>query len=231
MLHPPALATLVTHVFSTLLIQWDVPLLSLGALFVLVIAVKILLQVAENKRLARSGIRDIDRMGGRTFERYLAVIFRHHGYHVQLTPASKDQGADLVLTKGGERTVVQAKRWKQKVGNKTVQEVVAAKAPYQAQHAMIVTNSFFTREARALAKANHVALWDRDQLTAQLVDTDALHQVAPTTAVGTAQSDPRSCPLCGAPLIVRQRKRDSSSFWGCTSFPKRHYTSDRKVHE
>jgi len=54
------------------------------------------------------------------------------GYNVLKTPYSKDQGADLILERFEEMTVVQAKRYKGNVGNSAVQEVVASKAYYQA---------------------------------------------------------------------------------------------------
>lgn len=68
-----------------------------------------------------------------------------------------------------ERTVVQAKCWKKNVGVKAVQEVVASRAMYGAERAIVVTNSFFTRQARSLAAKNGVELWDRDELLKALL--------------------------------------------------------------
>ena len=42
-------------------------------------------------------MKNIDKLNGRAFERYLTVQFRHLGYHVTLTSYSHDYGADLVL--------------------------------------------------------------------------------------------------------------------------------------
>ena len=50
-------------------------------------------------RLRRSGIHDIDQMDGIQFEHYLGQLFRSQGYHVEVTRASGDFGADLVLKK------------------------------------------------------------------------------------------------------------------------------------
>ena len=77
---------------------------------------------------------------------------------------SNDYGADLVMKKHGKVTVVQAKRYKNTVGNSAVQEIVAAKAYYKADKCMVVTNSYFSKNAKNLAKSNHVELWDRDSL-------------------------------------------------------------------
>src|SRR5579862_2994442 len=86
--------------------------------------------VAE-RRLARSGIEEIDAMGGVTFERRLSHLFNCLGYRVEQTRARGDYGADLILARDGIRTVVQAKRWTKNVGVKAVQEAVAAKPMYR----------------------------------------------------------------------------------------------------
>ena len=68
-------------------------------------------------------------------------------YKVELTPLSNDYGADLICTKNGQVLVVQAKRYEGKVGNAAIQQVVAAKDYYEADECMVVTNSYFTRNA------------------------------------------------------------------------------------
>jgi restriction system protein len=103
-------------------------------------------------------------MSGEEFENYLSEHFRKIGYRVKLTPKSNDYGADLVLRKGGEKIVVQAKRYQSKVSNKAIQEIVGALGYYNAQKAMVVTNSYFTKNACDLARANGVELWDRNVL-------------------------------------------------------------------
>lgn len=120
--------------------------------------------IYRRRRLARSGIDAIDRMSGKEFELYLGTLFRRFGYHVDQTGKAGDYGADLIIKKDQMRTVVQAKRYSKSVGVKAIQEVVAAKRMYQCAGAMVITNSHFTRQARALAKANEVVVWDRARL-------------------------------------------------------------------
>ena len=60
------------------------------------------------------------------------------------------------------------KRWKGNIGVGAVQEIVAAKAHYQCQQAMVVTNSAFTLAARQLAASNGVTLWNRQALIQEL---------------------------------------------------------------
>ncbi|HMJ08807.1 MAG TPA: restriction endonuclease [Pyrinomonadaceae bacterium] len=110
-------------------------------------------------------INSLDRLSGLEFEQFLSNLFERMGYTVEQTRITGDQGADLVAVKFGERTVVQAKRFGGSVGNKAVQEVVAAKALYKADKAIVVTNNFFTTPAQELAKANAVELIDREALS------------------------------------------------------------------
>ncbi len=138
------------------------------------LAIKLLTLVPDilnRRRLAASGIENIDRMDGKTFEQCLATLFAQQGYHVIQTPYRGDWGADLVLLKDGVHTVVQAKRYQKSVGVRAVQEAVAAKAKYHCREAMVVTNSTFTRQAIELAQANWVILWDREKLINQLLMT------------------------------------------------------------
>ena len=123
----------------------------------------------KKKRLAASGIADIDTMGGKAFEEYLEVLFGKLGYKVERTRYIGDYGADLITQKDGVKTVIQAKRYGKAVGIKAVQEAVAAKGMYGCTEAMVVTNSTFTPAAAELARANLVVLWDRDRLEEALL--------------------------------------------------------------
>lgn len=108
--------------------------------------------------------RDIDEMNGHDFEDYLTKLLTAMGYSATRVSRSKDQGADLIISKNGERTVVQAKRWANTVGNSAVQEAIGAKSHYMCDHAWVVTNQRFSRDAEALARSNHVRLIDGEHL-------------------------------------------------------------------
>ena len=123
----------------------------------------------EKQRLSKSGIYEIDKMDGKTFEKYLEALFGKLGYKVQRTRYIGDYGADLVTTKDGVKTIIQAKRFNSKVGIKGIQEAVAAKGYYECTDAMVVTNSYYTKQAIELARANKVKLWSRDDLIKALL--------------------------------------------------------------
>lgn len=105
-------------------------------------------------------IGDFDKLNGYEFEGYLKGLFNLLGYTTIQTALSGDQGADLIISKDGEKTVVQAKKYNEKVPNKAIQEIVAAKNHYKANKAIVITNSSFTKSAIDLALSNNVELWD-----------------------------------------------------------------------
>ena len=94
-----------------------------------------------------------------------------NSYEVSLTPDTQDYGADLILYKNGLKTVVQAKRSKNPVSVKAVQEVASAVRHYKANKAMVVTNTRFTNNAFNLAYSNEVELWDRNKLIKFILDS------------------------------------------------------------
>lgn len=135
-----------------------------GIAIVIVIGISIFRSMRFSMRLKQSGIADIDEMTGRQFEEYLGTLFNSQGYNVSFTPTTGDFGADLILKKGKETVVVQAKRYKKAVGIKAVQEVIPAKGMYNASAAWVVTNSNYTKQDLTLAKRNGVRMIDREQL-------------------------------------------------------------------
>lgn len=108
-----------------------------------------------------NGVQSTSDMDGIEFEVFLMDLFRTLGATgVCGTSTTGDQGADVLFDYMGLKVVVQAKRYSGNVGNKAVQEVVAAKAYYNADEAWVVTNSKFTAAAKELAQSNGVTLVD-----------------------------------------------------------------------
>jgi len=116
------------------------------------------------KRNKLYSLEDVDLMSGYEFETFLGTLFEKMGYSVMQTKLSGDQGADLVMTKLDKTTVVQAKKSKNKVGNKAIQEVVASISHYKAQKGMVITNAEFTPSAIELAESNKVSLINKKSL-------------------------------------------------------------------
>jgi hypothetical protein len=127
------------------------------------------LQQRSNGSGRHIGIEEIDTMDPFNFELLLGMIFESKGFRIHETPKTGDQGADVLLEKAGEATVIQAKLYSHPVSNSAVQEAVAAKSHFSCHHAMVVTNNDFTKSARELATSNNVRLIARNELV-QLVN-------------------------------------------------------------
>jgi restriction system protein len=185
----------------------------------LIAAARFAYQLYRLRRLSRSGIAEIDQMDGATFEHFLGTLFRRLGYRVELTNHRGDYGADLVVTKDGRRTAVQAKRWTKRVGVKAVQEAVASKGYYGCDGALVVANREFTEQARTLARANDVELWGREVLVAKLltVQDDQAEGGAPAPATPTdvpmaepvapptPAAEVATCATCGRSVSAKVR--------------------------
>lgn len=115
---------------------------------------------------SRRGMAAIDRMDGAAFERYLVKLFKGLGYEVEHVGSRNDYGADLLVTKDGSRTAVQAKARTNYVPISAVQQVLGARFYYDCGEALVVTNRYYSKPAQRLAGKAGVALWDRDRLIA-----------------------------------------------------------------
>ena len=100
-------------------------------------------------------------MTGLEFERHCAKLLRKSGYtNVKVTKASGDQGVDIIASLGGYKYAIQCKKYKNPVGNKAIQEVYAGMQYHNCDFAMVMTNSTFTKSAKALAESTGVELWE-----------------------------------------------------------------------
>ncbi|QQC96975.1 restriction endonuclease [Mammaliicoccus sciuri] len=126
-------------------------------IFVLVIAYKslpIIIKILKKKKIQslyrKARIYDVDKMDGIEFEYYLEALFSKLKYKPNVTKASHDYGADLILKNENKKIVVQAKRSSSKIGIKAVQEIYAAQKFHGADEAWIVTNSFYRESPKKL---------------------------------------------------------------------------------
>lgn len=115
-------------------------------------------------------MKEIDKMTGIEFEQFIGDLYKAMGYKTEVTQASNDYGADVIVLKDQIKTVIQVKNYKNPVGLGAVQEVNTAKGHYKADEAMIITSSpSFTAQARREAKLLRIKLIARDELE-KLID-------------------------------------------------------------
>ena len=116
------------------------------------------------RKYLKSSLYDIDHMEGTEFEEWAKAWYEQLGYEVDLTPVSNDYGADLLAYNKEESVAVQCKRYAGKVGVAAVQQIIGAKAYYGTDRGEVITNSFFTAQAKELARETGIKLYDRNSL-------------------------------------------------------------------
>lgn len=198
------------------------PLIILLTIYLLYHLLKfIYYKIKENKyhkKLASSGIKDIDKMDGLQFEFYLQALFKELGYKTEVTKGSNDFGADLIIKKDSEKTVIQAKRYKYKnhVSIDAVQQIYTAIPYYKANSGWIITNSQYTKSAEKLASVTNVKLIDRYKLVNFI--NEIKPSITPTEVKKIIQPKARKCPECKNDLIIR-RSKAGNEFFGCSNYP------------
>lgn len=99
-----------------------------------------------------------DNMSPADFEIFCAEELRRNGWIARVTMQSRDQGVDVIAEKGTIRVVLQCKLYSSPVGNKAVQEAVAARGHEKAHYGVVVTNNRYTEPAEQLASTNGIVL-------------------------------------------------------------------------
>ena len=121
-------------------------------------------QRARLEGLVAARLDVVDQMTGEEFEDLVAGLLEILGYRADVTQRSRDGGADVLAQKDGERIAIQVKRYRGSVGIKAVQEAIGGMYGYQCASCMVITNSFYSRDAIDLAAKSPCILVDRDGL-------------------------------------------------------------------
>lgn len=102
---------------------------------------------------------------GFEFEHFSKDLLLADGFdNIEVTKASGDYGADIIAYKNDIKYAIQCKKYSNTVGVKAIQEVMGSKSIYNCHVAVVLTNNFFTEQAKKLAEKNNVLLWDRKKL-------------------------------------------------------------------
>jgi restriction system protein len=97
-------------------------------------------------------------LSGKEFERQLGHLFSLQGYNVEFTPASGDQGVDLVLARGTIKTIVQCKAHSKPVGPGVARDLYGALIASRAQSAILASTSGFTRGVYSFSEGKRIEL-------------------------------------------------------------------------
>lgn len=108
---------------------------------------------------------NFDCMTGTDFEMFCADILRKNGFNsAEVTKGSGDHGVDILAEKDDVTYAIQCKCYSSNIGNAAVQQALTGKKLYHRDIAVVLTNQYFTHQAKEEASALGVKLWDRDKL-------------------------------------------------------------------
>lgn len=106
-----------------------------------------------------------DYMEGHQFEYFCADILRKNGFiNVEVTQGSGDHGIDILAEKDDITYAIQCKCYSSNIGNAAIQQAHTGKSLYHKDVAVVMTNQYFTQQAKEEAVQLGVKLWDRDKL-------------------------------------------------------------------
>ena len=150
----------------------------------------------------QTGIDSIIDLSWKEFEDLMAEPFRRQGYAVEeMLGGGPDGGIDLVLRRGGEKILVQCKRWRNKpVPVAVVRETYGLlMADLAAKSAKLVTTSGFTPDAIAFARGKAIELIGQDALLKLLRGVQSSESGLPAIALETETiASTPSCPTCNS---------------------------------
>lgn len=119
----------------------------------------------ESLKLANITLVDADCMEGHDFEYFCADLLRKNGFiNVEVTQGSGDHGIDILSEKDDITYAIQCKCYSSNIGNAAVQQAHTGKSLYNRNIAVVMTNNYFTAQAKSEANTLGVKLWDRDKL-------------------------------------------------------------------
>ena len=112
-----------------------------------------------------------DHMDNSEFELFCCDILDKNGFtEISLTKTPEDQGIDIIAFKNGTKYGIQCKCVASIIGIATLQKVLAGKSYFECHVAAVITNQYFSEDAKVLAEREEMMLWDRDRLNKFISD-------------------------------------------------------------
>ncbi len=134
----------------------------------------------------RQNPHELYNLSPRKFEELVASIFKNNGFNVQLTPETRDGGIDIIAVQhsaftGETVNLIECKRYgpSHKVGIGIVQRMLGCVYERRANKGIVITTSFFSRDAMHVA-SNHkhqLVLNDYNNLTSWLSGLEKWNKV------------------------------------------------------
>lgn len=161
------------------------------------------------------------------FEFLIGELHRREGYKVELPVAvGGDDDVDLILERGGDRTLVQCRHWKsRRVNLAPVREFHETLRSTIAKKGLLVSTGEFSREAVDFTSGRSVKLINGKTL-ARLLQKHGFNggklrqpkEWIDEFFAGVQWIEPR-CPTCQASMTLR-KPEDDARYWACSTAPR-----------
>ena len=140
---------------------------------------------------------------GEEYEQFLHKVISKAGYKCDTTPATGDQGVDLLVDVPGKKVAIQCKFYSEPVGNNAVQQVSAGKAYYKCNVACVVSNNKYTTAAKQLAQVLNVALLHHSQILEFLGGFGFVKKLMPIDELKKIKANGRAGDIVSAEKLGR----------------------------
>lgn len=171
-------------------------------------------RVEHDQNAAGGRLEELQALSSDAFEEWVAARFRERTFAVEVVGAQGDHGIDLVVSRAGERAIVQCKNYRSwAVGEGALRDLFGAMHSTGADRAYLVTTGRLTGPARIWAEGKPIEIWDGAVLAKELVAAQSVGVSASNAPTA------RLCPRCRATLVERTNRRSSERFLGCSNFP------------
>lgn len=163
--------------------------------------------------------RRLQEMDNEDFEYFVADLWGRQGWETTVSQKSRDKSLDVLVERDNpyhQRHAIQAKRYQagNRVGGPSISEYASLRDQFNADAAVVVTTSGFTRDARERAETLNVKLIDGDDLVDMVKDFGAYDLVREYTSV-----EQRSQVASDAEIGSTSNKQKDGWVFGLTSLP------------
>ncbi|MCY2934317.1 MAG: restriction endonuclease [Planctomycetota bacterium] len=147
-------------------------------------------RLADRRKAAAQGIKhrleQLEKLTPEEFEDFIGEVFEALDFQVERVGGSGDQGADLKLTRGPARAVVQCKFYKKSlIGSPELQKFLGTIHQSESQKGYFVTTSSFSLSAEKFAANQPIELIDGPRLAELVRELVALDRSARDEAEST----------------------------------------------
>jgi len=130
------------------------------------------------------------------FEHLIADLWQIQGWETEVSTKSSDRGLDIIATKdeGGFETsaVIQAKRYQEgnTVGSPAIQQYASLRRQEDADLALVVTTSSYSKQAEQLAEELNLKLIDGDGLSELIEQNSAMNLLEEYNSIDPQTNSP-----------------------------------------